>query len=98
MMHGGDDPTQVEGVGMLRRVSGPNRTDVTGEWRKLHNEELHNLYPSSNITGWDKSKRIRLAGHGARILSGKPEGYRHRHTLDNNIKMDVEVVDWIHVA
>jgi hypothetical protein len=40
----------------LRRISGPKRDDVTGDWRKLHNEELHNLYSSPNITRMIKSK------------------------------------------
>jgi hypothetical protein len=66
---------------MLRRISGPKR-DVTGGWRKLHNEELHNLYSSPSIIRMIKSRRMRWAGHVAcigevgnscRILVGKPE-------------------------
>jgi hypothetical protein len=68
---------------VLRRIFGPKRDDVTGEWRKLHNEELHNLYSSQISLG--KSRRMRWAGHVARIgedrkvykvLVGKPEGKR----------------------
>jgi hypothetical protein len=66
---------------VLRRIFGPKRDEMTGEWRKLHNEELHNLYflPNRMI----KSRRMRWAGHVARIgetrnayriLVGKPEG------------------------
>jgi hypothetical protein len=66
---------------VLRRTFGPNRDEVTGEWRKLHNEELHNLYSSPDI----KSRRMRWAGHVARmgkerkmykVLVGKPKGKR----------------------
>jgi hypothetical protein len=68
---------------VLRRIFGPKRDDVTGDWRKLHNEELHNLYSSTNIIRMIKSWRMRLSGHVARIaewrnayriLMGKPEG------------------------
>jgi hypothetical protein len=68
---------------MLRRVFGLMRNEVTGEWRKLHNEELNDLYSSPNIVSVVKSRRIRWAGHVARIgeergvhrvLVGKPEG------------------------
>jgi hypothetical protein len=69
----------------LRRIFGPKRDEVTGDWRKLLNEELHNLYSSTNITRMIKSRRRRWAGHVARmgekgnayrILVGKPEGKR----------------------
>jgi hypothetical protein len=68
---------------MLRRLSGPKRDEVMGDWRKLHNEELHNLYSWPNIIRMIKSRRVRRAGHVARmeekrnaymILVGKPEG------------------------
>jgi hypothetical protein len=52
---------------VLRRIFGPKRDEVTGEWRKLHNEELHNLYSSPNIIRMIKSRRIRWAGHVARM-------------------------------
>jgi len=68
---------------VLRRIFGPRRDEVTGEWRKLHNEELNDLYSSPNIVRVIKSRRMRWAGHVARmgekrgayrILVGKPEG------------------------
>jgi hypothetical protein len=52
---------------VLRRIFGPKRDDVTGDWRKLHNEELHNLYSSPNIIRMIKSRRMRWAGHLARM-------------------------------
>jgi hypothetical protein len=50
---------------MLRRIFGPKRDEVTGEWRKLHNEELRDLYSSPSIIRIIKSMRMRLAGHVA---------------------------------
>jgi hypothetical protein len=70
---------------ILRRIFGPKRDDVTGEWRKLHSEELHNLYSSPDIIRQVRSRRMRWAGHLARmgeernvykVLVGKPEGKR----------------------
>jgi hypothetical protein len=70
---------------VLRRIFGPMRDEVKGEWRKLHNEELHNLYSSPDIIRQIKSRRMRWAGHVARMgeeknvyraLMGKPEGKR----------------------
>jgi hypothetical protein len=70
---------------VLRRIFGPKRDEVTGEWRRLHNEELTDLYSSPNITRVIKSRRMRWAGHVARmgegrgayrILVGIPEGRR----------------------
>jgi hypothetical protein len=67
---------------VLRRIFGPKRDEVTGEWRKLHNEELHILYSSPNIIRQIKSRRMRWVGHMAhigeernvyRILMGKPK-------------------------
>jgi hypothetical protein len=55
---------------MLRRIFGPKRDEVTGGWRKLHNEELHNLYSSPSIIGMIKSRRMRWAGHVARMHLG----------------------------
>jgi hypothetical protein len=52
---------------VLRRIFHPKRDEVTGEWRKLHNEELHNLYYSSNITRMIKSRRMTWAGHAAHM-------------------------------
>ena len=71
--------------GVLRRVFGPKRDKVTGEWRKLHNEELSDLYSLPNIVRVVKSRRMRWAEHVARmgkrrgvhrVLVGKPEGKR----------------------
>jgi hypothetical protein len=70
---------------ILRRIFVPKRVEVTGEWRKLYNEELHNLYSYPDIIRQDKSRRMRSAGHVARmgeerkvykVLAGKPEGKR----------------------
>jgi hypothetical protein len=52
---------------VLRRVFGPKRDEVTGEWRKLHNEELNDLYSLPNIVRVVKSRRMRWAGHVARM-------------------------------
>jgi hypothetical protein len=70
---------------VLRRLFEPKRDEVTGGWRELHNEELHNLYSSPSIIRMIKSRRLRWAGHVAlmgektnayRILMGKSEGKR----------------------
>jgi hypothetical protein len=70
---------------VLRGIFGPKRDEVTGEWRKLYNGELHNLYLSPDIIRQIKSRRMRWAGHVAcmgegrnvyRVLMGKPEGKR----------------------
>jgi hypothetical protein len=52
---------------MLRRIFGPKRDEVTGEWRKLHNDEFKDLYPSRNIVRVIKSRRMRWALHVARM-------------------------------
>ena len=88
---------------VLRRIFGPERDDVTGEWGKLYNEELNDLYCSPNIFWVIKSRRMRWTGHVARmgerrgvyrILVGKPEGKRPfgrpRHRWEDNIKMDLQ--------
>jgi hypothetical protein len=86
----------------------PKRDDVTGDWRKLHNEELHNLYSSSpNTIRMIKSRRMRWSGHVARmramrnayrILVGKPEGKRPlerpRHRWVDNIKIHLREIGW----
>jgi hypothetical protein len=56
---------------VLRRIFGPKRDDVTGEWRKLHSGELHNLYSSPDIIRQIKSWRMRWAGHVARMGEGR---------------------------
>ena len=70
---------------MLRRIFGPKRDEVTGKWRKLHNEELNDLYSSPNIIWLIESRRMRWARHVAlmgeskvvcRVLVGEPEGNR----------------------
>jgi hypothetical protein len=70
---------------VLRRIFGPKRDEVTGEWRKFHSEELNILYSSSNIIRQIKSRRMRWAGHVAlmeeernvyRVMMGKLEGKR----------------------
>jgi len=86
----------------LRRVFGPKRDEVTGEWRKLHNEELNDMYCSHNIVGVIKSRRERWEGHVARkggrrgvyrVLVRKPEGRsplgRPSYRWEDNIKMDL---------
>ena len=85
---------------MLRRIFGPKRDEVTAEWRKLHNEEVIDLYSSPNIIRLIKSRRMRWAGHVSRmgerrgvyrVLVGKPEGKRPlgipRRRWENNIKV-----------
>jgi hypothetical protein len=87
---------------VLRRIFGPKRDGVTGGWRKLHNEELHNLYSSPSIRRIINSRRMRLAGHVARMGAkrnmyglwvGKREGKRPlgrpRCKWICNIKMDL---------
>jgi hypothetical protein len=89
----------------MRRVFGRKRDEVTGEWRKLHNEELNDLYSLSNIVRVVKSRRIRWAWYVARmgeekcvhrVLVGKPEGKRTlgrpRRRCEDNIKLDVQEV------
>jgi hypothetical protein len=90
---------------VLRRVFGPQRDEVTGEWRKLHNEELSDLYSLPNILRVVKSRRMRWTGQVAsmgegrgvlRVLVGKPEGKRPlgrpRCRWEDNIKMVLQEV------
>jgi hypothetical protein len=90
---------------VLRRIFGPKRDEVTGGWRKVHNEELHNLFSSPSIIKMIKSRRMRWAGHVARkgakrnayrILVGNPEGKRTlgrpRLRRMDNIKMDLREI------
>jgi hypothetical protein len=91
---------------VLRRTFGPKRDEVTGEWRKLHNEEIHDLYSSPSIIRVVKSRRMRWAGHvpgmggkrnAYRLLVGKPEGKRPlgrpRGRWVDNIRMDIVEVE-----
>jgi hypothetical protein len=59
---------------VLRRIFGPKRDEVTGDWRKLHNEELHNLYSPPDIIRQVRSRRMRWIGHVAR-MGGKRKVY-----------------------
>jgi hypothetical protein len=92
---------------VLRRIFGPKRDEVTGEWRKLHNEELCDLYSSPSIIRIIKPRRMRWAGHLARmgkkrnayrLLVGKAEGKRPlgrpRRRWVDNIRMDLGEVGW----
>jgi hypothetical protein len=92
---------------VLRRILGTKRDEVTGEWRKLHNEELNVLYCSPNVIRAIKSRRMRWTGHVAllgerigslRCLVGKPERKRPLggpwHGWENNIKMDTQEVEF----
>ena len=90
---------------VLRRIFEPRRDEVTGQWRRLHNEELNDLYCSPNIVRVIKWRRMRWAGHVARIgeeravyrvLVGKPEGRRPlgrpRRRWVDNIRTDLQEV------
>ena len=90
---------------VLRRIFGPKRDEVIGKWRKLHNEDLNDLYSSPNIFRVIKSRRMKWAGHVTcmgerrgiyRVLMGKPDGKRPlgrpRHRWEDNIKMDLQEV------
>jgi hypothetical protein len=92
---------------VLRRIFGPKRDEVTGEWRRLHNKELYALYSSPNIIRVINSRRLRWAGHVARMgerrdayraLVGKPEGRRPlerpRRRWEDNIKMNFREAGW----
>jgi hypothetical protein len=92
---------------VLKRIFEPKRDEVTGGWRQLHNEELHDLYFSPSIIRIIKSRRMKWAGHVARmgetrnayrLLVGKPEGKRPlgrpRCRWVDNIKMDLLEIGW----
>jgi hypothetical protein len=95
---------------VLRRIFGPKRDEVPGGWRKLHNEELHGLYSLPSIVRVIKARRMRWAGHVARmgevsgaynILVGRPEGRRplgrHRLRWEDNMKMDLREIGFVDV-
>jgi hypothetical protein len=90
---------------VLKRICGPRRDEVTGEWRKLHCGELHNLYSPSDIIKQIKSRKMRSVGHVAhvekgrnvyRVLVGKPEGNRPlerpRHRWEDGIKVELREI------
>jgi hypothetical protein len=92
---------------VLRRIFGPKRDEVMGEWRRLHSGELHILCLSPDIIRQIKSRRMRWVGHVARmregknvyrVLMGKPEGKRPlerpRHRWEDGIKMDLMEIGW----
>jgi len=97
---------------VLRNIFGPRRDEVMWEWRRLHNEEVNDLYSSPNIVRVIKSRRMRWAGHVAcmgeergvyRVLVWKPEGRRPRCRWVDNIRMALQEVgcghmDWIGLA
>jgi hypothetical protein len=91
----------------LRRIFGPKGDEVTGEWRKLHSGELHNLYSSPDVIRQIKSRRMRWAGHVERmgegrnvyrVLVGKPEAKRPlgrpRRRWEDGIKTDLREIGW----
>jgi hypothetical protein len=92
---------------VLRRIFGPKRNEITREWRRLSNKQLYALYSSPDIIRITKSRRLRWAGHVARlrvmrgtyrVLVGKSEGrrplQRPRRRWQDNIKMDLREVGW----
>ena len=96
---------------LLRKIFGPKGDEVTGEWRKLHNEELNDLYCSPNIVRGIKLRGMRWAGHVARMeecrvvyrvlvgeLGGKRPFGRPRRRWEDNIKMDLQEVGSIELA
>jgi hypothetical protein len=88
--------TQAEGVRnkVLRKIFGPKWDEVTGDWRRLRNEEHYDLYQSQNIIQLIKSRT-----DAYRVLVGRPEGERllgkSRPRWEDNIKMDLQGVGWV---
>jgi hypothetical protein len=91
-------------IRVLRKIFGPKRDDVMGEWRKLHNGELHNLYSSQNISRQIKSRRMRWAGHVAlmgeerKLFKVLWESPKERDHLEDQgiggIRMDLREIGW----
>jgi hypothetical protein len=95
---------------ILRRMFGPKRNEATGKWRELHNEELRDVYSSTNIIQVMKSRRIRWGGGGGscsrygegrrevNILVGNPDGKRSivrlKRMWEDTIKMNLREVGW----
>jgi hypothetical protein len=92
---------------MMRRIFGPKKDEVTGQWRKLHSGELHCLYSSPDIIRQINSRRMRGVGHAAcmgeerkctRFWWGKPEGKRPlerpRHRWEDGIRVDLREIGW----
>ena len=90
---------------VLRKIFGAKKNEIIGEWRKLHNDELHALYSSPNIIRSHKTRRLKWAGHVARmeqarnayrVLVGKPERKRPlgrpRRRWEDNIRIDLREV------
>jgi hypothetical protein len=92
---------------VLRRIFGPKREEVAGDWRRQHNEELHNFYASLNIIRVIKSRRMKWVGHVPRMGEMRHEGRipfaRPSRRWEDNIRMDLkeigwEGVNWIHLV
>jgi hypothetical protein len=94
---------------VLKRIFGPKRDEVIGEWRRLHNGKLYALYYSRSIIRMIKSRRMRWSGHVTRmgesrrvyrVLVGKPESRRSlgrpRRRWENNIRIDLPELKWGH--
>jgi hypothetical protein len=94
---------------VLSRVFGPKRDEVTGEWRRLHNKKIYDLYSSQNIIWGDQSNKNEMDGacstYGRQeriiqVLVGRPKGKRPlgrlRRRWEDNIKMDFQYVEWGH--
>jgi hypothetical protein len=94
---------------VLRRIFGPKGDEATGEWTRLYNEELNDVYSSLNIIRVIKSRRMRWAGHVGRmvekrsaygILVGRPEGRRPlgrpRRRWEDKLKLNLQEVGWGH--